>query len=303
MLFRSTSAIVQAQVSYIVGDNFNGGTAPTAGQDLDLEMSLDGGNTWTIVSNLWSGSSSNVWTYGTTSIAGGLVTAAGSNYLTGIGTLFGTGINVGDRITLTNSNTNVTSYTVQSIISNNLMTVTPNFVDYNLNLVPLNGLINTTIGNVLFTGTATTFLTQLAVGSVITLSSSNTTTTYTVTGVIDNTDITVNPSPTGTAAGLQGYLVTGNTGYYKKPAAQSFYNTSVTVYAGSSTSVLVKVIQIAQTGPNTINYALSSLTVSSWRFQNTTGNLNLSVSVSSGSTLNTTGNDFFTATLIGGTAS
>ena len=51
-----TSAIVQAQVSYIVGDNFNGGTAPTNGQDLDLEMSLDGGNTWTIVSNLWSGS-------------------------------------------------------------------------------------------------------------------------------------------------------------------------------------------------------------------------------------------------------
>jgi hypothetical protein len=105
-----------------VGDNYNGGEIPDSGDDLEVQFSLNGGSSWFTAAKLWEGSTSNLWTLGTTSLAGTVYTEPGSNTLTGFSTLYGTVINVGDRITI-NTSLNTTAYTVTTIGNNNVLTV------------------------------------------------------------------------------------------------------------------------------------------------------------------------------------
>jgi hypothetical protein len=117
-------ARLDATLSYLVGDNYNGGEIPDSGDDLEVQFSLNGGSSYFTAAKLWEGSTSNLWTYGTTSLAGTVYVEPGSNTLTGFSTLFSTVVNVGDRITI-DSSLNVTAYTVTTIANNNVLTVTP----------------------------------------------------------------------------------------------------------------------------------------------------------------------------------
>jgi hypothetical protein len=297
----TTSSLVTGQISFVAGDGFNGGNIPYASQDLELQYSLNNGSTWFSTTKLWAGSSSNLWTYGTTSLSGLAWTKAGSTWLTGIGTLFGTVLNVGDRLVLAYTST-TTTYTVTAVTNNNLVQVTPAFVDNNLNLQPLSGTAAVGAGNVTITGSGSQYTKQLLLGQSITLTSSNTATSYVITGIIDDSTLTINPSPVDSYTSTTIYEVTGIPVYYRKPAAQQVNTTSLTVYGaagGPATSVLVRIIQIGPVAPNTVNYVLNTVQLTSWRYQATTGTVNISVAVSSNSTLNISDNDFFTVTTIG----
>jgi hypothetical protein len=297
----TTSSLITGQFSFVTGDGFNGGTIPYASQDLEVQYSLNNGSSWFSSTKLWAGSSSNLWTFGTTSLAGKVWTKAGYNSLTGIGTLFGTVLNVGDRLALVYTST-TTTYTVTAVTNNNLITVSPAFVDNNLNITPLTGLAGIGVGNVSIAGTGSLYTKELILGQSITLTSSNTATSYVITGILGDSTITINPSPVDSYTSTTIYRITGVPVYYRNPAAQQVNTTSITVYGGAggpATSVLVRVIQIGPVAPNTINYVLGNLQLTSWRYQATTGTVNISVAVSSNSSLNISDNDFFTVTTLG----
>ena len=297
----TTSSLITGQFSFIAGDGFNGGTIPYASQDLEVQYSLNNGTTWFSSTKLWAGSSSNLWTYGTTSLAGTVWTKSGSNWLTGISSLFGTVLNVGDRLALRYTST-TTTYTVTAVSNNNALSVSPAFVDNNLNLVALTGTAGVGQGNVTITGTGSQYTKELLLGQSITLTSSNTATSYVITGIVDDSTITINPSPVDSYTSISIYKITGVPVYYRKPAAQQVNTTSISVYGaagGPATSVLVRVIQIGPVAPNTVNYLLDNVQLNSNRYQDTTGTVNISVAVSSNSTLNISDNDFFTVTTIG----
>ena len=293
----TTAALVTATVTYIVGDNFNGGTLPVTGQNLVLQFSTSAGSTWTTAAVLWSASSSINWSFGTTSLAGQIITQAGTNFITGVGTTFGTDLIPGDRITLINSSV-TTAYTITSIINNNLLQVSPNTVTFNAGFTPLTGLIVTSAGSDTIASPSPAFV-NLQIGSTLALTSSNGTTTYTVTQLINSNIVTVSPVPVYTS-GVTGYLATGIPGFHKLPASRSFYTTSVGVINQSSnnTSIIIRAIQLASSS-NVTNYAIDSLRIDSYRSQATTGIVNISVAVSSNSTLNINDTDFFTITTIG----
>ena len=295
----TTAALVTATVTYIVGDNFNGGTLPVTGQNLVLQFSTSAGSTWTTAAVLWSASSSINWSYGTTSLAGQIITQAGTNFITGVGTTFATDLIPGDRITLINSSV-TTAYTITSIINNNLLQVSPNTVTFNAGFTALTGLgiIVTSAGSDTMVSASPDFA-NLQIGSTLALTSSNGTTTYTVTQLINSYIVTVSPVPVYTT-GVTGYLATGIPGFHKLPASRSFYTTSISVINQSSnnTSIIIRAIQLASSS-NVANYAIDSLRIDSYRLQATTGIVNISVAVSSNSTLNINDTDFFTITTIG----
>jgi hypothetical protein len=290
---------LDATLSYLVGDNYNGGEIPDSGDDLEVQYSLNGGSSWFTAAKLWEGSTSNLWTYGTTSLAGTVYVEPSSNTVTGFSTLFSTVVNVGDRITI-NSSLNVTAYTVTAINNNNVLTVTPNFVDSFRGLVSSNGTISGGINGTEVSGIGTTFATSYRVGEYFSLANTSTTTSYVITSITNDTNMTIAPVISTTFTDSNYYKITGTTGFYKLPASRQFNTTSITVYGpGPETSVVLRVIQNYQTTVNDDAYALDYLNVNSFRYQATTGNINISVAVSSNSTLNINDNDFFTITTIG----
>ena len=290
---------LDATLSYLVGDNYNGGEIPDSGDDLEVQFSLNGGSSWFTAAKLWEGSTSNLWTYGTTSLAGTVYVEPSSNTVTGFSTLFSTVVNVGDRITI-NSSLNVTAYTVTAINNNNVLTVTPNFVDSFRGLVSSNGTISGGINGTEVSGIGTTFATSYRVGEYFSLANTSTTTSYVITSITNDTNMTIAPVISTTFTDSNYYKITGTTGFYKLPASRQFNTTSITVYGpGPETSVVLRVIQNYQTTVNDDAYALDYLNVNSFRYQATTGNINISVAVSSNSTLNINDNDFFTITTIG----
>lgn len=292
-------ARLDATLSYLVGDNYNGGEIPDSGDDLEVQFSLNGGSSWFTAAKLWEGSTSNLWTLGTTSLAGTVYTEPGSNTLTGFSTLYATVINVGDRITI-NTSLNTTAYTVTTIGNNNLLTVTPNFVDSFRGLVSSNGTISGGINGTEVSGIGTTFASSYRVGEYFSLGNTSTTTAYVITSITNDTNLTIAPVISTTFTDSNYYKITGTNGFYKLPASRQFATTSITVYGpGPETSVVMRVIQNYQTTVNDDAYALDYLNVNSFRYQATTGTINISVAVSSNSTLNINDNDFFTITTIG----
>lgn len=292
-------ARLDATLSYLVGDNYNGGEIPDSGDDLEVQYSLNGGSSYFTAAKLWEGSTSNLWTYGTTSLSGKVYAEPGSNTVTGFGTLFSTVVNVGDRITI-DSSLNVTAYTVTTIANNNVLTVTPNFTASFRGLISSTGVISGGINGTQVSGTGTTFATSFRVGEYFSLANTSTTTAYVITSITDDTNMTIAPIISTTFTDSNYYKITGTTGFYKLPASRQFNTTSITVYGpGPETSVIVRVVQNYQTQVNDDAYALDYLNVNSFRYQATTGNINISVAVSSNSTLNINDNDFFTITTIG----
>lgn len=290
---------LDAQLSYLVGDNYNGGEIPDSGDDLEVQYSLNGGSSWFTAVKLWEGSTSNLWSYGTTSLAGKLYTEPGSTTVTGFSTLFGTVVNVGDRITI-NTSLNTTAYTVTAIPNNNLLSVTPAFVDSFRGLITSTGTISGGINGTQVSGIGTTFAASFSVGDYFSLANTSTTTAYIITSITDNTNMTIAPIISTTFTDSNFYKITGTSGFYKLPASRQFNTTSITVYGpGPETSVVLRVVQNYQTQVNDDAYALDYLNVNSFRYQATTGNINISVAVSSNSTLNINDNDFFTITTIG----
>ena len=290
---------LDATLSYLVGDNYNGGEIPDSGDDLEVQYSLNGGSSWFTAVKLWEGSTSNLWTYGTTSLAGKLYTEPGSTTVTGFSTLFATTINIGDRITI-NSSLNVTAYTVTTITNNNILTVTPALVDSFRGLTTSTGTISGGINGTEVSGVGTTFAASFSVGDYFSLANTSTTTAYVITSITNDTNMTISPIISTTFTDSNFYKMTGTTGFYKLPASRQFNTTSITVYGpGPETSVVMRVIQNYQTTVNDDAYALDYLNVNSFRYQATTGNINISVAVSSNSTLNINDNDFFTVTTIG----
>jgi hypothetical protein len=292
-------ARLDATLSYLVGDNYNGGEIPDSGDDLEVQYSLNGGSSYFTAAKLWEGSTSNLWTYGTTSLSGKVYAEPGNNTVTGFGTLFSTVVNVGDRITI-DSSLNVTAYTVTTIANNNVLTVTPNFTASFRGLISSNGVISGGINGTEVSGTGTTFATSFRVGEYFSLANTSTTTAYVITSITNDTNMTIAPIISTTFTDSNYYKITGTTGFYKLPASRQFNTTSITVYGpGPETSVMLRVIQNYQTQVNDDAYALDYLNVNSFRYQATTGNINISVAVSSNSTLNINDNDFFTITTIG----
>lgn len=290
---------VDMQLGYIVGDSYNGGEIPDAGEDLEIQYSLDAGSSWYTGHKLWVGSTSNAWVVGTTSMSGKIFVQAGSTRVTGFGTIFSTELVPGNRISITSGNT--TAYTITSIVNNNELIVNTAFVDNVLNLsAALTGSVDISTSTATITGTATTFLADFAIGDRITVDLASTTTAYTVINVISDTEMVVAPTPVYNSSSLSYYKVQGTVGYERLPASDQFLTTSVSVYGpGPNADVLVRIKQISQSDLNNDVYAVENLNVQAYRYQDTTGVVNIGVAVSSNSTLNINDTDLFTITSIG----
>ena len=109
----------------------------------------------------------------------------------------------------------------------------------------------------------------------------------------------------GTTSGATLYFITGVNGYYKIPVRNQFQTTSFTLVDNlpATSTVVVQIWESIESGGGTTTdtdkYAIDDLTVSTWRYQNTTGNISLCVAVSSNSTLKIYGNDFLDITTLG----
>lgn len=293
---------IDLTLDYLVGDNYNGGENPDGSEDLVVQYSLDNGATYTQFLKLWEGGSSNVWIYGTQSEAGTVFTQAGSTYLTGLSTLYLTDLNVGEVLVISSSAA-TTAYTIVNIVNNNIAEISPALVDNNLNVTSLAGTINAGVGGTTITGVSTVFNTALVLGDFVTLDSSAATTAYVVTNVVDSSTITVSPGITADFVTSTLYKVRGIPYFQKVPTRDQWQTTSITVFGfvphPVETSVIIRIKQLSQTDLNNDVYAISNMTVSNWRYQTTTGTVNIGVAVSSNSTLNISDNDFFTITTIG----
>jgi hypothetical protein len=289
-------------LDYLVADNYNGGENPDGAEDLVVQYSLDNGSTYTQFLKLWEGGSSNVWIYGTTSEAGTVFTQAGSTYLTGLSTLYLTDLNVGEILVISSSAA-TTAYTIVNIVNNNIAEISPALVDNILNVTSLAGTINAGLGGTTISGISTVFNTALVLGDFVTLDSSAATTAYVVTNVVDSSTITVSPSITADFVTSTLFKVRGIPYFQKVPTRNQWQTTSITVFGfvphPVETSVIIRIKQLSQTDLNNDVYAISNMTVSNWRYQTTTGTVNIGVAVSSNSTLNINDNDFFTITTIG----
>ena len=365
-------------LKYVVGDSYNGGEIPDSGENLTVQFTYDG-TTWFDANDLlWAGSSSNAWTFGSTSVSGKVWTTLGSTTLNGSGTLFSTDLKIGDRI-LINTSVSTTAYTITNIVNNTNLVVNSPIPDLFRSSVAVTGLVygpdNTTTGASRLFGIGTSFLglkrddqislvsstttsftivnviddqtidvtpalinnyytsttltgtlsittgTGLATlsgtssagfstGNVLRFDSSSiTSTAYTVIGRPGTSSILVSPAFIDTSSGLSIFRTTGvgaylqNSGvdFYKiKPIGEQFKTTSITVYGpGPLTSVTMRIIQISATGPNNDVYAIDNMKVDSFRYQSTTGVVNLHVSVSSGTSLYVSDTDYIDITTIG----
>lgn len=140
--FVQTTSFMQTEVlkvdlDYIVGDSYNGGEAPDAGEDLEIQYSLNGGTSWISASKLWVGGPTQ-WSLGNIQKTGFVYVSSGSTQVQGSDTLFLTDYVVGDVLTIGSSLT--TAYTITGITNNNLMTVSPAVITTSSGLV-LNGAV------------------------------------------------------------------------------------------------------------------------------------------------------------------
>jgi hypothetical protein len=285
-------------VSYMVGDGYNGGDVPEIGEDLDLQYSINGGAGWFSAGRLWT--AGDIWTYGQQTVAGSVLGIPGSTFVTGVNTLFSTEFRAGDRFTINSSTT--TAYTVVSVFNNNVMQITPALVDDFRNPVLQAITASTTSGNAEITASGAGWV-SYSIGSSFTFGNSSlATTAYTTYLLTEFNKTLVAPVPVNTTSGAQVFQLTGVPMYKKLPTAQQFATTSITVYgpAGSVTAA-VRIIQLGTGGLGVDQdvYAVENLTVNSFRFQSTTGNISIGVAVSSNSTLNISDTDFFNVTTIG----
>jgi len=185
-------------VDFLVGDVSNGGNVPGNGQNLALQFSNNGGISYFTAADIWLGGSSNVWTYGTTSLTGQIITSEFNNTVYGIGTNFATNFAIGDRLYFQNSS-NTTAYTITSIINNNEISVTPPTTQALRSSVAIVGrtwgpdnTFGSSISRLLGVGTAFTGLNR---DSLISIGSS-TTTAYTVINIVNDTEIDISPQLT-----------------------------------------------------------------------------------------------------------
>ena len=186
----------QVNMSYVVGDGYNGGEAPDANENLVLQYSTNGGTTWITSATIWSGGS--FWSSGTRKIAGQVWTTTGSTSIVGINTLFLSEFNVGDRITV--SSTTGVAYTIASIVNNLTLNVTAPVTSTIRtavsNSTPFGRFLTDAVANSsIVYGAGTNWTTGLLIGQSITLGTS-TNTAYTITGIASDTAIFVTPNIT-----------------------------------------------------------------------------------------------------------
>jgi hypothetical protein len=232
--------------------------------------------------------------------------------LLGIGTNF-TSLNRDNIISI--GTTTGTAYTIVNVVSDTEIDITPQLtISYVAFLSTLTGTMDITSTTTSVVGSGTAFTTELSTGNVIKFNGANPdNTSYTVVNINSDTSITVSPAlvrtssaltayrVTSTGVSVSSYLQTAGVPFFKVlPASQQFETTSLTVYGpGPETSVSVRVIR-ATTGPTTDNsYAINTLRATSFRYQDTTGVVNIHVSVSSGTTLYVADSDYIDITTIG----
>jgi hypothetical protein len=219
-----------------------------------------------------------------------------------LSTIYLTDLNVGEVLVISSSAA-TTAYTIVNIVNNKIVEITPALVDDILNITSLAGTINAGIGGTTISGVSTVFNTALVLGDFVALNSSAATTAYVVTNVIDSANITVSPSITADFLTSTLYKVTGIPYFQKVPTRDQWQTTSVTIFGyvphPTETSLIIRIRQLAQTDLNNDVYAISNMRVDTWRYQATTGTVNIGVAVSSNSTLNISDTDFFTVTTIG----
>ena len=232
--------------------------------------------------------------------------------LLGIGTNF-TSLNRDNIISV--GTTTGAAFTIVNVVSDTEIDISPQLtLGYVSLLSTLTGTMDITSTTTSVVGSGTAFTTELSTGNVIKFNGANPdNTSYTVVNINSDTSITVTPvlvqtssalnayKVTSTGVSVSSYLQTAGVPFFKVlPASQQFQTTSLTVYGpGPETSVSVRVIR-ATTGPTTDNsYAINSLRATSFRYQDTTGVVNIHVSVSSGTTLYVADNDYIDITTIG----
>ena len=232
--------------------------------------------------------------------------------LLGAGTSF-IGINRDSLISIGSSTT--TAYTVVNVVSDTEIDITPQLpVSYISSVLTLSGTVTITSGSTSIVGTATTFTTELTTGSFIKLDTATAdNTSYTIVNINSNTSITVNTPVVYTSSGLtavrvtstgvsvSSFLQTSGVPFFRVlPASQQFQTTSLTVYGpGPETSITVRILR-ATTGSSTENtYAINNARFDAFRYQDTTGTVNIHVSVSSGVDLYLADDDFLDITTIG----
>lgn len=207
-----------------------------------------------------------------------------------------------------------TTYTIINIVDNTTIDVSPQLVDSYVSTSVLTGTLAVTTGSTSIVGTATLFSSELTTGTVIRLINSGPSqTSYTIVNINSNTSISVSPAAIFDSSGLTGftisstgvsvssYLQTAGVPFFKVlPASQQFQTTSITVYGpGPETSITVRIIK-STIGPNTANaYAINNLRATAFRYQDTTGTVNIHVSVSSGTNLYLSDSDYIDITTIG----
>lgn len=273
---------VDVKLDYIVGDSYNGGNQPEAAEDLELQYSTDAtvtsGSTWFHGATIWEGGSSNVWTYGNTSVRGRVVAAVGDTNLFGINTNFNTDIVAGD-VVLIGSSVATTAYTVTNIVNNTQIAITPAIVDdlgtqenkpgviYGLN----SGIFDNPSSNISrIKGYGTGFTTS--VGRDIVINIAGSTTSYGVLNVVDDETLLVTPKIIGTS----GYgtviqrageikTVSGSAsilGIGTSFASDSSFTLGRVLYFNqSSHSIIATSTSIATTGGGTIVFTSGSTTV------------------------------------------
>ena len=232
--------------------------------------------------------------------------------LLGIGTNF-TALNRDNIISV--GTTTGTAYTIVNVISDTEIDITPQLTTSYISFLGfLTGTLNITSNTTSIVGTGTAFTTELTTGSVIKFNGDTPNfTSYTVVAIESDTSITVNKSFVNTSSGLFGYRVTSagvtvssylqtaGVPFFKVvPAADQFQTTSLTVYGpGPETSVSVRIIRSTTVSSTENTYAINNMRATAFRYQDTTGVVNIHVSVSSGTDLYINDADYIDITTIG----
>jgi hypothetical protein len=232
--------------------------------------------------------------------------------LLGVGTNFTT-LNRDNIISI--GTTTGTAYTIVNVVSDTEIDITPQiFIGYITFISTLTGTIDITSTTTSLVGSGTAFTTELTTGAVIKFNGANpSNTSYTVVNINSDTSITVDKAVIYTSSALSAYRVTSagvsvssylqtaGVPFFKVlRAADQFQTTSLTVYGpGPETSVSVRVIRSTTVSSTENTYAINNLRATAFRYQDTTGVVNLHVSVSSGADLYVSDDDYIDITTIG----
>jgi hypothetical protein len=232
--------------------------------------------------------------------------------LLGIGTNF-TALSRDNLISI--GTTTGTAYTIVNVVSDTEIDITPQLtLSYIAFVSTLTGTMNITSTTTSVVGSGTAFTTELSTGNVIKFNGANPdNTSYTVVNINSDTSITLNKAViytssaltayrvTSTGVNVSSYLQTAGVPFFKVlRAADQFQTTSLTVYGpGPETSVSVRIIRSTTVSSTENTYAINNLRATAFRYQDTTGVVNLHVSVSSGADLYVSDDDYLDITTIG----